>query len=1016
MSNKEQPKTIMHEYFELTTKYQTKYGEHTIVFLQVGAFFEVYGIKHNETQEITGSKIQEFTQLTNLNIADKKSTTDGNQTQSIMAGFRDYQLDKYIKKMIDGGYTVVVYTQEKEKEGSNSFIRKFHSVHSSGTYISFDTDGSTQSSNSIMCIWMETYKPFGTTATTTNENLVCGVAIINIFTGKSYLFEYQIPYMLNPTTFDELERCVSTYHPSEVLFLSNFTPQDVQSILTYSGIRSNVIRKINIDACEKAQNCMKQKYILHLLSTFYQPDTYNVCSEFRENHIATQSYCYLLNFIQEHNPDLIRKIELPTFSNTTNRVVLANHTLKQLNMIDDSSNDGKSCGRLSSVVSFLNKCSCAMGRRLLTYQLLHPTFDETWLEAEYTAIDTMRKNMGLLQVNGLRKQIQQIRDMEKILRQLVSRKMYPSSLYYLTKGVEILQYINSNYQEYGEYLMPDQEDPCYWIHTQTTQFVEFVNRNVYMDICHTTNSTQSFDQNIIRPTVSTELDTMIQTKEDYTKSFESIKVYFNQLMRTAENTTNADMEYVKIHETDKQGFSLVMTKKRGLLLQKTLDGMKTPEGLIHINDSIIIPKKDIKLTHATTSNVEIEFPFLQKICRGLHKIQDDLNGMISRVFFQLLETIEKEWFPVLDQFVKYISKLDVLVCKTYISLEYNYCRPEIATTQEKSFVDATELRHVLIERIQTNELYVPNDIFLGKENQDGVLLYGTNAVGKTSLIRSLGISVIMAQSGMYVPCTKFVYKPYTAIYSRILGNDNLFKGLSTFQVEMSELRVILKMADSMSLILGDELCSGTETESALAIFMAGLMDLYHKRSSFIFATHLHEIIHYDEMKELKNNIQLKHLSVIYDREKDCLIYDRKIKSGAGNKMYGLEVCKSLYLPEDFLVVAYQIRNKYHPVAKSGLTDTPSHFNQSKLRGMCELCHKEIGTEIHHLAEQNQANERGFIGTFHKNHTANLVSICYTCHQGEHSQPIQKEEPKPELEIVKIKKSKKVKTTAGYMIV
>ena len=72
-----------------------------------------------------------------------------------------------------------------------------------------------------------------------------------------------------------------------------------------------------------------------------------------------------------------------------------------------------------------------------------------------------------------------------------------------------------------------------------------------------------------------------------------------------------------------------------------------------------------------------------------------------------------------------------------------------------------------------------------------MLVYGTNAVGKTSLIRAVGISVIMAQAGMYVPCESFVFKPYEHIFTRILGNDNIFKGLSTFAVEMSELRTIL---------------------------------------------------------------------------------------------------------------------------------------------------------------------------------------------------------------------------------
>ena len=80
--------------------------------------------------------------------------------------------------------------------------------------------------------------------------------------------------------------------------------------------------------------------------------------------------------------------------------------------------------------------------------------------------------------------------------------------------------------------------------------------------------------------------------------------------------------------------------------------------------------------------------------------------------------------------------------------------------------------------------FVTNDIYIGKkfdeQNINGILLYGTNAVGKTSLIRALGIAVILAQSGIYVPCSSFKYKPYTAIFSRILGNDNIFKWMFSY--------------------------------------------------------------------------------------------------------------------------------------------------------------------------------------------------------------------------------------------
>jgi DNA mismatch repair protein MutS len=332
---------------------------------------------------------------------------------------------------------------------------------------------------------------------------------------------------------------------------------------------------------------------------------------------------------------------------------------------------------------------------------------------------------------------------------------------------------------------------------------------------------------------------------------------------------------------------------------------------------------------------------------------------------------------------KTIAKVDVLMTKTYMAVEYRYCKPEILLDQPKAFVDAKELRHCLIEQIQENELYVDNDIAIGNTGVNGILLYGTNSVGKTSLIRALGIAVIMAQCGMYVPSTKFQYKPYSAIFSRIVGNDNLFKGLSTFSVEMSELRTILNLSDSNSLVLGDELCSGTETESALSIFVSGLEHLDRMKSSFIFATHFHEVVSYSEIKCMQN-LRLKHLEVVYDNEQDCLIYDRKLKDGSGPRIYGLEVCKSLHMNIDFINNAFKIRAKYFNSSPSFLNSNNTRYNAKKIRGVCEICKERPGSEIHHLQFQEQADEKGFIGNFHKNHKANLVSICEICHNNEHN--------------------------------
>jgi DNA mismatch repair protein MutS len=147
------------------------------------------------------------------------------------------------------------------------------------------------------------------------------------------------------------------------------------------------------------------------------------------------------------------------------------------------------------------------------------------------------------------------------------------------------------------------------------------------------------------------------------------------------------------------------------------------------------------------------------------------------------------------------------------------------------------------------------------------------------------------------------------------------------------------------------------------------------------------------------------MSVIYDKERVSLIYDRKLKDGPGNSMYGLEVCKSLSLPQDFLDVAYEIRSKYHPEGASILSLKTSRYNSKKIVGICENCGKSPGTEVHHLQHQADANSVGYINdsesTFHKNTLANLMTLCETCHNEQHK--------------VSKKGGKRVKTTKGTQI-
>lgn len=1070
-------------YFSVTQEYFQKYGNHIILFYQVGAFFEMYGIQLKDAT-IHGSKVEEFTQLAQLNMSvkDFEYSYDGKEASIVMAGFRDYSLDKYLKTAVQNQYTAIVYVQNTSNP--TQITRELYGVFSPGTFISYDTDSSQQLTNHIVCIWISTYMPFQAKSGT-QEKIVCGIANAHVFNGQSSIFEYETTFVMNPTTFDELERYISVLAPSEAIIISSLSAHQTNQILQYVGLLKlglGSIHKIvlgeetDANKLKLVESCQTQTYISHMLSTFFGNETFQICSEFHNHMISTQAYCYLLHFLQEHNKDLVRRLKMPVCNNIDGRMILANHTLKQLNIIDDDNEDGKQSGKLSSVLNFLNRCCSPMGKRLFKTQMTTPTYDEEWLQTEYDMIELFMgicvlgspSNTGAsLQI--VRKYLSKIRDLEKVVRQIVLKKIYPNSIYFLYDSLLSIQQlvgVLNGYSELMKYLScgnSNGNDEHIDISTMVDDLLKHMDSVLHMDKCRGVESLSTFTENIIREGVSPRLDKIMKSHDENQQIITSVRQVFNNMMKVNEDDTT---EYIKLHETEKSGASLQITKKRGEQLKGLLhqfssnirpkgekmneleqlpcsSSMNKGEGegskvsQITFLPTFVIPMKDIRFIKSSSSNDEIEFPQLTHVFKQGLLLKDEWMSEVSKSFLTFLVEFEKNWLDKLDAVIQWVTLLDVLQCKTYVATEYNYCKPmlsgfsaspmkpeeesqycltdtpsEFIDEADKSEFQATGLRHVLIEHIQQNELYVSNDLCLSSDESEhnGILIFGTNAVGKTSFIRAIGIAIIMAQCGMYVPCSSFVYKPYHSIFSRILGNDNIFKGLSTFAVEMSELRIILKMADRNSLVLGDELCSGTEMESALSLFSAGLVELHQKECTFLFATHFHEITKYDEIKGLKQ-MGLKHMSVSYDAANKVLVYDRILKDGQGNKMYGLEVCKSLYMDTEFLEKAFEFRNKYFPEERGELSYGKSKYNAKKIRGKCEICKEEMGEEVHHLIPQSDADKNGFVagtanmnvgskGTFHKNHVANLANVCSKCHDKLHQNGV---------------KAVRKKTTGGYTI-
>ena len=371
---------LIKEYFELTKKYQDEYGENTILLMQVGSFIEVYGIYNKKTETLMGSRIVDFSQICELKIVEKNTCVGTDDV--MMAGFKDMQIEKYIKKIQEAGFTAVVYVQD---EAAKNTTRSLGGIFSPGTYFHTETQSLT---NSITCIWVEFVE---NKVLLKGKYVVVGVANIDIYTGKTNIFQFKEVYMNNPTTYDELERFISIYNPSEAILISNLPDEkELDYVISYAGISSSLIHKIHIDTnnganmsekVKRVLNCEKQNYQTEILSKFFPFDDFQVfIQNFYDNNIATQAFCFLLDFVYQHNPHLVNKISEPVFENCSTRLTLANHSLKQLNIIDDGN---VKSSKYSCVCNMLNDCLTPMGKRKFTYNFLNPVYNVTYLQCEY---------------------------------------------------------------------------------------------------------------------------------------------------------------------------------------------------------------------------------------------------------------------------------------------------------------------------------------------------------------------------------------------------------------------------------------------------------------------------------------------------------------------------------------------------------------------------------------------------------------------------------------------------------
>jgi DNA mismatch repair ATPase MutS len=435
---------------------------------------------------------------------------------------------------------------------------------------------------------------------------------------------------------------------------------------------------------------------------------------------------------------------------------------------------------------------------------------------------------------------------------------------------------------------------------------------------------------------------------------------------------------LQIKNNSQDGYYLSLTSNRAKQLQEILTKHKVIDlGYKKIN------YQDLEFKFSK-NNAKILMPALNEHADQLEEYIKEISELYKSNYNDDIEEIYEKYTDLFNKCNEFVTQIDYLNSCALLSLKKGYTKPKIEESKH-SFVTAKQIRHPIVERIIDYE-YIPHDVSIGNDDLKGMLIYGLNSSGKSVLMKSIGLCIIMCQAGMYVPAESFTFSPYHKLMTRITGNDNIFKGLSSFGIELSEINSILKRSNENTLIIGDEVFRGTEGPSAAGLMVSTIVKLTKLKPTFIFTTHLHDIMDLNEIKDIKN-VKAFHLKVSYDTKTDSLIYDRKLSEGSGERDYGVLVAKYIIHDKEFIDCATTIKNKILGEHNSLISGKKSKYNSDVYVYECSVCHTKdnvnlTNLETHHINGQRYYDENNVDKNkkhLLKNDKANLAVLCEKCH-------------------------------------
>ncbi len=563
--------------------------------------------------------------------------------------------------------------------------------------------------------------------------------------------------------------------------------------------------------------------------------------QWQNSETAIQSAGLIARYLKEHKLDRVAHLNFLRPFRPSGKMFLDFATVRNLELFSTPR------GEEGSLFALLNHTKTPMGKRLLREEILAPSTDVEQIQKRLNAVEELVEK-GYFR-DELREILSGIGDIERMSTRIVGKKGRPYDLFRLRSS---LQKISA--------LVSLQSSCSSWVLQEIFQQLQLDERlqRLLETLKKALAEEFSADQ-IFREGYDAQLDEWqkwLKEGKEWLKKFEE-----RERLRTGLKT-------LKVRYNEVFGYFIEITKAQIAQIPRLPEGYERKQTLVSVE----------RFTTPELKEAE------QKIFSASESMEERKNFLIE----QLLNGAQQCIAQVL-QIAKNVALLDVLQSFAEAAEQYGYTRPEVNSSDR---IEVNRGRHPMVEHLLPPGEFVPNDVVMEGQAQRLIILTGPNMAGKSTYIRQVGLIVLLAQMGCFVPADSARIGVVDALFTRAGASDDISRGVSTFFMEMSETARILQFATPKSLVILDEVGRGTSTYDGMCIAWAIAEYLASRlKCRTIFATHFHELTVLEQLVSGVQNFQM-----LAKEERGKAIFLHKVVKGGAEKSYGIYVAGLAGLP------------------------------------------------------------------------------------------------------------------------